>query len=412
MGETGTNRQRDLTRLALLAGVVCCAGWSLADRPDDAAFAAARVRELDAEDVRTRERAEDSLRGWCRGQVDRILTLIDAGASAEQRDRLLSLARTVFDASPRAAMGVSFGVANVAFGLQEEETFDGGIPIAGPVKGFDSENVLKSGDLLLSIEGVRIRTNREARTQILSHDPGQVVRLEVEREGKVLQLPLKLGFWANLNSRNGIQRATDPSRPEMNNAWRARLARVNPALLSLDTRPVLRPVPSGGVWAEGERLASEPASSRLVRVQESQNLRIGPGLDNNQRQVLEIGIDGRMRTVTTDRNGNVAVADLKTSGGPRDVVTNAPSDEQLRPSRQRQRFENLTIDAQNDINILQMQRRGLLDQATMMRESMRLLPQGDGARRGIEAMLQRIDNEIAILEEQIEQVRKRGQRQR
>ena len=121
MGETGTNRQRDLTRLALLAGVVCCAGWSLADRPDDAAFAAARVRELDAEDVRTRERAEDSLRGWCRGQVDRILTLIDAGASAEQRDRLLSLARTVFDASPRAAMGVSFGVANVAFGLQEEE---------------------------------------------------------------------------------------------------------------------------------------------------------------------------------------------------------------------------------------------------------------------------------------------------
>jgi hypothetical protein len=412
MGDTGTNRQRNLIRATAIASVACCAAWSLAERPDDGAFATTRVKELNADDVQTRERAEDSLRGWCRGQADRVLTLIDGQSSAEQRDRLLSLARSVFDTSPRAAMGVSFGVANVAFGLQEEEAFDGGIPIAGPVKGFDSENVLKSGDLLLSIEGVRIRTNREARTQILSHDPGQVVRLEIERDGKVLQLPLKLGFWSNLNSRANIQRASDPSGPELDNAWRARLARVNPALLSLDTQPVLRPVPNASAWAEAERLATEPAQTRLVQLPQSQNLRLGPGVDNNQRQVLEIGIDGRMRTLNTDRNGNVAVADLRPSGTTREVITNAPSDEQLRPSRQRQRFENLTLDAQNEVNILQLQRRGLMDQAAMMRETMRLLPGNDANRRGMDAMLQRIETEIAVLEDQMEQARKRGQRQR
>jgi hypothetical protein len=389
MGDTGTNRQRNLIRATAIASVACCAAWSLAERPDDGAFATTRVKELNADDVQTRERAEDSLRGWCRGQADRVLTLIDGQSSAEQRDRLLSLARSVFDTSPRAAMGVSFGVANVAFGLQEEEAFDGGIPIAGPVKGFDSENVLKSGDLLLSIEGVRIRTNREARTQILSHDPGQVVRLEIERDGKVLQLPLKLGFWSNLNSRANIQRASDPS-----------------------GQPVLRPVPNASAWAEAERLATEPAQTRLVQLPQSQNLRLGPGVDNNQRQVLEIGIDGRMRTLNTDRNGNVAVADLRPSGTTREVITNAPSDEQLRPSRQRQRFENLTLDAQNEVNILQLQRRGLMDQAAMMRETMRLLPGNDANRRGMDAMLQRIETEIAVLEDQMEQARKRGQRQR
>lgn len=414
MGQNGTTRQRNLFRAAALAGVACCAAWSLAERPDDRSFAAARVKELDAEDVQTRERAEDSLRSWCGGQTDRILALIDAQASAEQRDRLLSLARSVFDNSPRAAMGVSFGFGNLVFGQQEQEVFEDGIPIRDTTEGFDSKNVLKSGDLLRAIDGVPVRTIQDARVQIVSHDPAQVAKVDVERDGKILQLPLRLGYWRDLQStRNGVtQRANDLSKPELDSAWRARLSRSNPALLSLDTRPVLRPVPGANAWAEAEKLAAEPQQNRLIQMPQSQNLRLGPGLDNNQRQVLEIGIDGRMRTLNADRNGNIAIADIRPSGSGREIVTNGPSDEQLRPSRQRQRFENLTPDAQNDINILQLQRRGLMDQAAMMRESMRLLPQNDVARRGLESMLQRIDNEIGVLDDQIEQVRKRGQRPR
>lgn len=415
MGQTGTTRQRASLRTAALAGVVCFAAWASADRPDDRAFAAARVKDLDAEDVLTREHAEDSLRSWCGGQTDRILALIDANASAEQRDRLLSLARSVFDNSPRAAMGVSFGFGNLVFGQQEQEVFEDGIPIRDTTDGFDSRNVLKSGDLLRAIDGVPVRTIQDARVQIVSHDPTQVAKLDVERDGKIVQLPLRLGFWRDLQAtRNGVtQRANDLSKSELDAAWRARLSRTNPAMLSLDTRPVLRPVPSANAWAEAEKLATEPAHSRLVQLPQSQNLRLGPGLDNNQRQVLEIGIDGRMRALNTDHNGNVAVADLRPSGTGRELVTNGPSDDQLRPSRSRaQRFENLTPDAQNDINILQMQRRAMMDQAAMIRESVRLLPQNDAARRGVEAMLQRIENDIVVLEDQIEQARKRGQRQR
>ncbi|HEX8877878.1 MAG TPA: PDZ domain-containing protein [Phycisphaerales bacterium] len=387
--------------LALVVG----GAWAWAERADDREFAAAKVKELDSDSVRVRENAEDALRAWCRNKTDRVLSLIEPGASAEQRDRLLSLAREVFEASPRAAMGVSFGVGNVQFGNFEEEVFDGGIPIAGPVKGFDSENVLKPGDLLLSIDGVRVRTNAEARVQIISHDPDQVVRLEVERDAKVLQLPLRLGNWGNLNVANrGVTR--EISRPERDAAWRARLARTNPALLTLDTKPVLRPVPNAAAWNEGERLANDQREN-VVRIPESGNLRLNPGMDQ-PRRVVQIGIDGNVQRLDLGEDGNPTVADLHSGGVPRGTVSETPSDADLRPQRSRSRVGNLNADA-GDLRMLEIQRMGFEQQANILREQLRDRKLDPDTRRGLGLMLERIETDIAGLDAQIER-RQRNRR--
>lgn len=409
MGGGMTDRLFEIrTTAAIAAGCAAAlmlgAGVARADRVDDREFASARVKDLDSDLVRVREGAEDALRAWCRNQTDRVLSLIEPGASAEQRDRLMSLAREVFDNSPRGAMGVSFGLTNGPFGNIEEEVFDGGIPIQGPIEGFDSMNVLKPGDLLLSIDGVRVRTNIEARVQIVSHDPDQVVRLEIERDGKVLQLPLRLGNWGNLNARSrGIRGTQDLSPLDRDAAWRARLARTNPALLTLDTRPVLRPVPGAGAWNEGERLADDPRE-RVVRIAESGNLRMGPGLE--QRQIIQIGIDGNQQRLNLDGDGNPTVAELKGSGVPREAVSEAPNDAELKPTRAPVRRGNLGADALGDIRRLELEKGGLEQQAGMLREQMRNPRLDDNVRQGLSLMLQRIENQIEAIDAQIDRTQR------
>lgn len=378
-----------------VAALTVAAGAALADRVDDRDFAAAKVKELDSDLVRVRENAEDALRSWARNQTDRVLSLIEPGASAEQRDRLLSLARSVFETSARGAMGVSFLPVNAQFGNFDEEVFDGGIPIEAPVKGFDSERVIKPGDLLLSIDGVRVRTNIEARVQIVSHDAGQVVRLEIEREGKVLQLPLRLGNWGDLNAtRGGRELATE----HKDAAFRSRLARVNPALLTLDTKPVLRPVPGAMAWNEGERLANDERE-KVVRIPESSNLRLGPGVQ--QRQVIQIGVDGVQQRLNLDGNGNATVAELKPTGVPREAVSEAPNDAELKPTRSVRRTGGLNPEAMGDIRLLELQKGGLEQQAAIVREQIKDRQIDADMRRALSTMLQRIENDIAIIDAQI-----------
>ena len=379
-----------------VAALNVAAGAALADRVDDRDFAVMKVKELDSDLVRVRENAEDALRSWARNQTDRVLSLIEPGATAEQRDRLLSLARSVFESSARGAMGVSFGIVNNGqFGNFDEEVFDGGIPIDGPVKGFDSERVIKPGDLLLSIDGVRVRTNIEARVQIVSHDAGQVVRLEIEREGKVLQLPLRLGNWGDLNATRG---GRELSTEQKDAAFRSRLARVNPALLTLDTKPVLRPVPGAMAWNEGERLANDE-QEKVVRIPESNNLRIGPGVQ--RQQVIQIGVDGNVQRLNLDGDGNPTVAELKSSGVPRDVVSESPTDAELKPARTTRRSTGLNPEALIDIRQLEFQKGGLEQQAAILREQIKDRQIDADMRRGLSMMLQRIENDIAIIDAQI-----------
>ncbi|MBY0111172.1 MAG: PDZ domain-containing protein [Phycisphaerales bacterium] len=397
--------------LTALAGI---APGALAERADDRTYAVTKVKELDSDLVKVRENAEDALRGWSRNQTDRVLSLIEPAASAEQRDRLLSLARSVFDSSPRGAMGVSFGYGVQQFGGVDEEVFEGGIPIRATTPGFDSDRVLKAGDVLVSIDGVPVRTVSEARIQIISHDAGQVTRVEVEREGKVLQLSLRLGKWSDLWGRNARgQGGNDVTPAQMDGAFRARLARVNPGLLALDTRPTLRPVPGALAWAEGERLADDPLE-KVVLLPETGNLRlgpgIGPGLGENRRQVTRIGIDGRPQRVELDSNGNATVADLRGSGGPRDKVTTPPGDAELRTSRAQVRRGNLNPEMLDDIRLLQLQRSALEQQANLWREQLKDRRLDAEIRRGMQLMLDKIEGDIAALDAQIDRMQRRGNR--
>lgn len=275
------------------------------------------VEQLDSDSIETREQAATMLRAWAGNSPDRLLSLISRDSSPEQRDRLTSLAHQVFEQTPRGALGVSFAVSRQLGIPSPEEPFEEGIPIDSALPNFDSINVLKNGDLLRSIDGCRVRTNIQCQLETVSRDKGQVVQLEIEREGRPMRVSVCLG------SRRELRGAETPSKEIMEAAWKLRLAR---ATSSLPTQTPIGTVPAQA-WAEAERLAKEPidpdAEIRRASMQRSEN------------RFERTTPDGR--TVFT-RDG-LPEADLVATGTPRTrVSTGTPQSRML--ARNPQQFGN------------------------------------------------------------------------
>ncbi len=299
--------KRQLTSLAVL-WMVC--GIARAVVPDVPESALTCLRELDSNSIQAREKASETLRAWGAGSPERLLSLISPQCSPEQRERLLSLAHESFKNSPRSAMGVSFGPRWQGLG-NAEEIYEEGIPIEGTTRGFDSANVLKPGDILRSVDGVRVRTHIQCRIQTMSHDPRQTVRLEIERDGRPMMVNLVLGYWMDLRSPDS------PSAELVQAAWKARLARCLPAVPE-DTHAI-QPLPGALAWVEGDRLTPEapgaPAMNRGV------NLRARPDLQPDQ--IIPLGPQGGSQ-LNMDRSDSPA-ADLVASGTPREKISTATS---------------------------------------------------------------------------------------
>lgn len=299
------------------------------------------VRDLDSDSIEAREKAAAALRAWAGQSPDRLLALISSESTPEQRERLTTLAREVFVGTPRGALGVSFGFARPLGFAGAEEQFEEGIPIDAALTGFDSANVLRGGDLLRAIDGSRVRTNVQCQLETISRDKGQVVQLEIEREGRPMRVSVCLG------SRRELRGAENPAPAMMDAAWKLRLARAS-ALQAA-------PAPLGALpvqaWAEADRLSKEPidpeAEIRRASMQrpEVQFERLMP--DGSRVNVIREG--------TPD-------ADLVATGSPRAKVSTATPQSRMLANRPQQ-FGNLAGEDRNmllkRVRDLQEERRGL-----------------------------------------------------
>lgn len=187
----------------------------------------ALVKKLDAPELSIREGATAQLAQGDRFSLPMIeKSLTDSSLSPEQRQRLRWAGQQLFGRTARAAMGISF-----------MDWEDSGA-VVSPVKGFDSERVLREGDLLATIGGQRMTGQNEVRQIIISHDPGDEVTLGIIRSGTPMTVTVKMGRLADLP--NMGDRRT-PAPPSLSGAWSYRLARLGeprpaPVASSLDAQ--------------------------------------------------------------------------------------------------------------------------------------------------------------------------------
>lgn len=189
----------------------------------------ARIAELDSADLVTREKAQDELAGD-RGVSLAMLEarLADAaperGLTAEQHARLSRVARDRFERTPRGALGVSFGSVESGTGVSIGATYDG----------FDSRRVLRPGDVVTAIDGKSVLTQRECRSAILSHEPGEMIALDLIRRGERMTVTVTLGDYSNLRG-GGLDG------PSMSQAWDERCRRLKIGAEPATIEPALGP---------------------------------------------------------------------------------------------------------------------------------------------------------------------------
>ncbi len=149
----------------------------------------ALLKALDHEEPRQRELAQARLQMLERFTLRDIESrLAQDDLSAEQRLRLESLAWQRFEAGPRAAMGVGFG------------SIADGVTIGSVVNGFPARELLVEGDVIMQADGRPMRSERDLRSAILLHDPGDIMKLEIVRAGTPMTIDLPLGSYADLQS--------------------------------------------------------------------------------------------------------------------------------------------------------------------------------------------------------------------
>jgi hypothetical protein len=277
--------------------------------------------------------------------------------SAEQRESLLRIGRRLFDSTPRAAMGVQFARVDGAAG---------GVEISGTVPGFDSQRLLRPGDLIRSIDGFKTPTQSAARVAIVCHDPGQTVPVEVLRRGEPVVVQLTFGSFAELTNGADLGGST------LDAAWELRLSRVPGALPDAE-------------------LDAGWALERWVLLEEEARLR----LDERQRQESAVGPDGLAPRTIDPTAGPFAVA----GGAARDSVSTPDPDFVLVhvPGR------NRTADALRAQITVHMQTIRALEQQLKGR-----IPPGRN-RRMIEVQLANAKRQVDTLRQQLRVVRELDQ---
>lgn len=183
------------------------------------------IERLGSPELRVREEATAKFRAS--GTVTLALlerVLSSEVLTAEQFTRVSRIAKERFERTPRAALGVQFDDA----GSRSSD----GVPIARTIEGFDSCRVLKAGDVMYAMSGVRVTSLDDARKIITSHDPGERMTIHLFRHGEALIVRAGLGDFEDLDRRpqrggmgfagNRGNRGYDVT----DAAWELRLARV------------------------------------------------------------------------------------------------------------------------------------------------------------------------------------------
>lgn len=141
--------------------------------------------------------------------------------NAEQVRRLMDACEYRFMLEPRAAVGVTYNpMAQDREGIVIVEAIEPTFPAAA---------VIKPGDRIEAIDGVRLSAASPMRPVIFSRDPGDEIPMTIVRDGVTLNVIVKLGEWSKLqslrvNNRGGF-RGMDINDADLEQAWRYRSAR-------------------------------------------------------------------------------------------------------------------------------------------------------------------------------------------
>lgn len=121
-------------------------------------------------------------------ELDMLAPILERGdLSVESRTRLRRAARDLFARTPKAGLGVGFGAMR-----------DGGIEIGTVVpdiERFPAAGLLMPGDLILGTRGQSLDSSEELRSQIISYGPGELLNVQIIRNGETLDLDLPLGSY-------------------------------------------------------------------------------------------------------------------------------------------------------------------------------------------------------------------------
>ncbi|MCX5691626.1 MAG: PDZ domain-containing protein [Planctomycetota bacterium] len=174
---------------------------------------AALIRELDAPTPVQRATASERAQAdpeFTLSLLEEALTMARATPlSPEQIMRLEQAARQRFLTEPRAAMGVQFS---------QLENITEGVEISAPLPGFDSMRALQPGDIIHQVDSIVIHRQDQMRAAIVSYSPGDDVSLSISRQGEKMQVKIKMGSFADLESRNAG--FVQPGRRGVNNLAR------------------------------------------------------------------------------------------------------------------------------------------------------------------------------------------------
>lgn len=217
-----------------------------------------RVAQLDDGDWMERARATEELRAS--NDVTLVMLeqmLAERRLSPEQRERLMDVARSKFMSSPRAAMGIRFFMA-ITSRVVIEKTYPG----------FSAYDVLEPGDVIVSVDGVRLEgpaSRPTMQSQIISRDPGDMLNLVVRRGKQTLNVQVALGSFADLDQPN-------MSLNMLLRAWDARTQRFAPVVDGVRVPRVaawMKPKPRTNAQAMAVRLdeAERPGAARVGAVQ-------------------------------------------------------------------------------------------------------------------------------------------------
>lgn len=108
--------------------------------------------------------------------------------TAEQRLRLWNAAQRRFAVEPRAALGIT------ADPMPQQS-----VTLLEVRADFPASGVLRPGDRVMVIDGVRIANMEDLRRAVIARDPGDVVRLRVIRNGETVDLDVPLGRYGGPN---------------------------------------------------------------------------------------------------------------------------------------------------------------------------------------------------------------------
>lgn len=178
----------------------------------------ALVKKLDADDPLEREAASAAIRE-SDADIKSLFEIMKRPAlSLEQRKRLENISRQPFENAPRAGLGVSF----------DRAVDDGTVRIIGTVNrpGFHAHEVLKPGDAVRELDGLPVHTQEQARSVILSHDPGDTLDVLVVRQGAPIRAAIKLGNFTDLDIGGPVNQLRQEYRGRgLDSAFKVRLNR-------------------------------------------------------------------------------------------------------------------------------------------------------------------------------------------